>query len=307
MAVAVDLYESVQGRGRDDLVIAHMGMVKRVALHLKARLPPFMEVDELVQVGMLGLIEAARGFDASKGIGFENYAHSRVRGAIIDEVRRLSALPRSAVSQASELTSAFKALGGRDLILEGFVSFDRELSVIAVRGRDGEQRFYDLTQNYHAAGILRTSIAPAPEQSPQLLHAAHAIARATLEALQYVGVLAIELFQVGDRLIVNEMAPRVHNSGHWTIEGAVTSQFENHVRAVLGLPLGDTRVRGVAVMKNLIGSAPRIERLLAIEGVALHLYGKDPKPGRKLGHITVVAPDLASAQRLNHEVDEVCK
>ena len=110
MAVAVDLYESVQGRGRDDLVIAHMGMVKRVALHLKARLPPFMEVDELVQVGMLGLIEAARGFDASKGIGFENYAHSRVRGAIIDEVRRLSALPRSAVSFNKSHSAATQSL-----------------------------------------------------------------------------------------------------------------------------------------------------------------------------------------------------
>lgn len=207
---------------------------------------------------------------------------------------------------AQELATAYQALGGRDLILEGYVKFDRELSVIAVRGRSGEQRFYDLTENHHAHGILRTSLAPAPAQTPQLLQAAHDIARKTLESLDYVGVLAIELFQVGDRLLVNEMAPRVHNSGHWTMEGAVTSQFENHIRAVLGLPLGATNARGFAVMKNLIGTAPDTARLLAVPGAALHLYGKAPQPGRKLGHVTVVASDAEAARLARHQLDEAC-
>lgn len=190
---------------------------------------------------------------------------------------------------AAEADAAWKALGGQPLIVEAFVAFDRELSVISVRGRDGDIRFYPLVQNTHRGGILRESLAPAPELKPHLQSQAESHARRVLEELNYVGVLAIELFEVGGRLLANEMAPRVHNSGHWTIEGAATSQFENHLRAVLGLPLGDCAAVGRSAMLNLIGELPEIEAVLRVPGAHLHLYGKSPRPGRKLGHITIAA------------------
>lgn len=206
----------------------------------------------------------------------------------------------------ADLEPAFRKLGGRDLILEGFVHFRRELSIISVRGRDGEIRYYDLTENHHSDGILRTSIAPAPGLTADVRAAAEAIAERTLSALQYVGTLAIELFDTEQGLVVNEMAPRVHNSGHWTIEGAVTSQFENHVRAVLGLPLGETTTRGVVLMKNLIGNAPASAKILAVPGAGLHLYGKTPKPGRKLGHVTIVTSDERAAQAALQQLEQAC-
>lgn len=199
---------------------------------------------------------------------------------------------------AEQIVPAWQAIGAVPLILEGFVPFERELSIIGVRGRDGATAFYPLIENEHREGILRRSIAPAP-QTTMLQAAAEEIARSVLEALDYVGVLAVELFQSGDRLIANEMAPRVHNSGHWTIEGAETSQFENHLRAVLGLPLGPTTARGHAVMLNLIGRLPSTPAVLNVTGAHLHLYGKQPRPGRKLGHITLRADDrYALDQRL---------
>lgn len=189
----------------------------------------------------------------------------------------------------ADVDAAWTALGGRPLILEGFVSFDRELSILAVRGRTGELAFYPLVENVHRAGILRVSTAPVSSLSPALQAQAQRIATRALEALGYVGVLAVELFQVGGELLVNEMAPRVHNSGHWTIEGAETSQFENHLRAVAGLPLGSTASVGGSVMINLIGGWPDPADVLAIPGAHLHLYGKKPRPNRKVGHITVRA------------------
>ncbi|HZJ26696.1 MAG TPA: 5-(carboxyamino)imidazole ribonucleotide synthase [Acidimicrobiia bacterium] len=181
---------------------------------------------------------------------------------------------------------------GAALILERYVLFDRELSVLAVRGRHGDTRCWPLTENHHAGGILRRSMAPAPNAAPvQTL--AEDYATRLLDDLDYVGVLALELFQVGERLLANEMAPRVHNSGHWTIEGAVTSQFENHVRAVLGWPLGDTTATGVAAMVNCIGVLPDPTAVLSIDGAHLHAYGKTPRRGRKIGHVTVVAADAA--------------
>lgn len=185
-----------------------------------------------------------------------------------------------------DVESVWPVLGGRPLILEGFVPFARELSILAVRGRGGEQAFYPLVENVHRAGILRKSTAPAPAVSAALQTKAERIAAAALDALGYVGVLAVELFQVGDDLLVNEMAPRVHNSGHWTIEGAETSQFENHLRAVAGLPLGSTACVGYSVLLNLIGDWPDPGAVLAIPGAHLHLYGKQPRPNRKVGHIT---------------------
>ena len=190
--------------------------------------------------------------------------------------------------------AAWEALGGSPLILEGFVAFQRELSIICVRSLDGEERFYPLTENHHREGILRLSIAPAPGLTPELQIAGKEMARRVAQRLDYVGVLAIELFEVDGRLLANEMATRVHNSGHWTIDGAVTSQFENHMRALCGLPLGSTATRGLSAMVNLIGTLPEASDVLAIEGAHLHLYGKEPRPGRKIGHVNVVADDEAA-------------
>jgi len=177
-------------------------------------------------------------------------------------------------------------------VLEGLVPFDRELSLVSVRGRDGETRFYPLAENVHADGILRVSRAPAAD-APQAL--AEEYATRLLDELGYVGVLALELFDVGGDLVANELAPRVHNTGHWTIEGAETSQFENHLRAILGLPLGSTAARGEATMLNLIGTVPPLDALLAA-GAHVHLYGKEPRPGRKLGHVTLVGADGATVR-----------
>jgi 5-(carboxyamino)imidazole ribonucleotide synthase len=189
----------------------------------------------------------------------------------------------------ADVDSIWATLGGRPLVLEGFVPFERELSILAVRGRSGELAFYPLVENIHRNGILRVSTGPANGVSRELQAKAEGIAKKALEALEYVGVLAVELFQAGDELLVNEMAPRVHNSGHWTIEGAETSQFENHLRAVAGLPLGSTAAVGQSVMINLIGGWPDPAAVLAIPGAHLHLYGKKPRPNRKVGHITVRA------------------
>jgi 5-(carboxyamino)imidazole ribonucleotide synthase len=185
---------------------------------------------------------------------------------------------------------AWRAVGEVPSILEAFVSFDRELSIVAARGLDGEFASYPLVQNQHRDGILRLTRAPAPDTSRALQAAAEGYARDVMAGLNYVGVLAIELFHVGDGLLGNEMAPRVHNSGHWTIEGAETSQFEQHLRAVTGLPLGPVGSRGVSAMVNLIGTEPA-GGVTAIPGAHLHTYGKTPRPGRKLGHVTVRADD----------------
>jgi 5-(carboxyamino)imidazole ribonucleotide synthase len=184
---------------------------------------------------------------------------------------------------------ALASLGNVPLILEGFVAFDREVSMLAVRGRDGAIAFYPLVENHHAGGILRLSLAPAPRLTPTLQEQAETHVRRVLEELGYVGVLAVEFFEQNGQLIANEMAPRVHNSGHWTIEGAATSQFENHLRAVLGLPLGSTEAAQPCAMVNLIGTLPHAADVLSIPDTHLHLYGKSPRPGRKLGHVTVRA------------------
>ena len=176
-----------------------------------------------------------------------------------------------------------------DYILERFVPFARELSVLAVRGRRGETAVYPLVENHHRGGILRLSIAPAPRLNPVIQRSAEDAAKRVLEELQYVGVLAIEFFEHEGRLLANEMAPRVHNSGHWTIEGAVTSQFENHLRAVTGLPLGAPSNLGCSAMLNLIGEVPDSSEVLGIRDTHLHLYSKTARAGRKLGHVTLRA------------------
>ncbi len=188
-----------------------------------------------------------------------------------------------------DVARAWEALGAAALIVEGLVPFERELSILAVRGKTGETRFWPLVENEHRAGILRLSVPQSDAWTSDLQARAEKHAADVMNALGYVGVLAIELFLKDGELIANEMAPRVHNSGHWTIEGAETSQFENHVRAILGLPLGSTRLVGRSAMLNAIGRLPPREQVLAIEGAHLHAYGKDASPGRKLGHVTVRA------------------
>ncbi|WP_045246061.1 5-(carboxyamino)imidazole ribonucleotide synthase [Thermus filiformis] len=236
--------------------------------------PPFHPVDGpedlqegLLRVGLPALLKTRRG-------GYDGKGQALVR-------------------TLEEAQGALEALGGKGLLLEGFVPFDREVSLLAVRGRGGEVAFYPLVENRHQGGILRLSLAPAAGASPKLQKKAEGYAQRALEALDYVGVLALEFFQVGEELLFNEMAPRVHNSGHWTIEGAETSQFENHLRALLGLPLGSTALRGYSAMVNLIGFRPDFAQILSVKGAHLHWYGKEVRPGRKVGHVTLVAPDEA--------------
>ena len=196
------------------------------------------------------------------------------------------------IRSADDIDAAWAGLGAQagavGLILEAFVPFERELSVVAVRGRDGSFRTWPLTENWHVDGVLSASLAPA-RCTPGLESRAHAHARALAERLDYVGVFALELFCRDGVLLANELAPRVHNSGHWTIEGAETSQFENHLRAVLGLPLGETRVLGHACMLNWIGTMPDPAPVLREAGGHWHDYGKQAREGRKVGHATLRA------------------
>jgi 5-(carboxyamino)imidazole ribonucleotide synthase len=205
------------------------------------------------------------------------------------------------IRSEQDLDAAWAALGAQaervGLILEAFVPFEREVSVVAARGRDGEFRAYPLTENWHESGILAASLAPASVDDA-LREAALVAARRVAEALDYVGVFALELFVRDGQLLANEMAPRVHNSGHWTIEGAEVSQFENHLRAVLGLPLGSTAARGVSCMLNWIGALPERDVVLDEAGGHWHDYGKSPRDGRKVGHATLRSDhpaDLAAA------------
>ena len=205
----------------------------------------------------------------------------------------------------ADADAAWNALGAQasthGLILEAFVPFDRELSVIAVRSRDGDFRTWPLTQNWHTDGVLSLSFAPAVNIDALQARATD-LARTLAERLEYVGVFALELFVKDGQLLGNEMAPRVHNSGHWTIEGAVASQFENHVRAVLGLPLGDTSARGFSAMFNWIGELPDSAPVLSTDDAHWHDYGKQSRAGRKVGHATVCATD---ATTLLKRVDDI--
>lgn len=180
------------------------------------------------------------------------------------------------------------------LIAEGFINFSREVSIIAVRGKTGEIRYYPLVENHHTNGILSKTIAPA-DDIKHLTHQAQDNIGKILNHLDYVGVLTLELFVTDSGLIANEIAPRVHNSGHWSIEGAYCSQFENHIRAVAGLPLGDTSTIKSSVMLNIIGTYPDEQALLAIDGVHYHHYHKGERAGRKIGHITITSDDLSQA------------
>jgi 5-(carboxyamino)imidazole ribonucleotide synthase len=237
--------------------------------------PDFMTVDTREQLDLALAAVGAPAILKTRRLGYDGKGQFRLR-------------------EPADADAAWAALGAQaskhGLILEAFVPFERELSVIAVRGRDGDFRIWPLTRNWHVDGVLSMSLAPAPDIELLQRRAAE-LARTLAERLGYVGVFALELFVRDGELLGNEMAPRVHNSGHWTIEGAHTSQFENHVRAVLGLLLGDTGARGLSAMFNWIGDLPDASPILQAVDAHWHDYGKQARPGRKVGHATVCAPD----------------
>ncbi|HVL88879.1 MAG TPA: 5-(carboxyamino)imidazole ribonucleotide synthase [Actinomycetota bacterium] len=205
---------------------------------------------------------------------------------------------QAVIERASDAAAAWDAVGRRPAIVESRVRFRRELSVVAVRGEDGRIEIYDPAENRHENGILRVSVAPAPIDERTRAEAAAAV-RAIGEHLGCIGAFALEMFDTPAGLVANELALRVHNTGHWTIEGAETSQFENHLRAVAGLPLGSAASLGHRAIVNLIGDLPDPAEVLALPSVRLHVYGKTVRPGRKVGHVSVGAADPAGlAERL---------
>jgi len=233
------------------------------------------------QIGLPAILKTCR-------MGYDGKGQWILRTA--EDVARLKGeFPAAGAAAAERSRGSASAEPVAPFLLERLVPFTRELSVLAVRGRTGETAVYPLVENHHRGGILRLSLAPAPNLDRAVQHAAEDAARRVCDELRYVGVLAIEFFEHEGRLLANEMAPRVHNSGHWTIEGAVTSQFENHLRAVVGLPLGSTNAIGSSAMLNLIGDVPDSAEVLAVRDAHLHLYGKSARAGRKLGHVTLRA------------------
>lgn len=211
---------------------------------------------------------------------------------------------QAVIRSLEDAERAWQEIGQAPLIYEERIPFDCEVSIIGARSRSGEVAIYPLNGNVHAEGILR--LTRAPYGPPAWHRLASKYLERVLTHFRYVGILTIEFFVCDGRLIANEMAPRVHNSGHWTIEGAVTSQFENHLRAILDLPLGSTRASGYSAMLNLIGSVPPRATVLGWEGVHLHDYGKEPRPGRKVGHCTLVEPTARRRdQRARHLLSQL--
>jgi 5-(carboxyamino)imidazole ribonucleotide synthase len=254
---------------------------KQLFTKLRIPTPPFRAIDSLADlrsaVAELGLPSVLK----TRRLGYDGKGQHYVR-------------------QPGDVDAAWAALGGVPLILEGFVHFDREISIIGARSTNGEIRAYPIVANTHREGILRITLAP--HRSASLQRAAETHLKRVLKHFDYAGVLTIEFFVRRGQLIANEMAPRVHNSGHWTIEGAATSQFENHLRAILGWPLGSTAPVGHAAMVNFIGTMPGRAAVLALPGVHYHDYGKTPRAGRKLGHCTIVASSAAERDRLTRKV-----
>ena len=208
------------------------------------------------------------------------------------------------IHRTTDVADAWAAIGDTPLIVERLVKFDREISIIAVRGRDGDVSFYPIAENQHRDGILALSFSR-PGDSMQ--RKAEDLARRVLEELGYIGTMGVEFFQCGDELLANEFAPRVHNSGHWTIEGAVTSQFQNHLRAILGLPLGSCAPRGLSVMVNCVGRLPDRSSILRIPSAYLHVYDKAPRRGRKVGHVTYVADNTEAIEQQASLIDSLCR
>ena len=203
----------------------------------------------------------------------------------------------------SDILKSWNILQNKSLILEQFISFESEFSLIAIRNKEGKTQFYPLTRNHHVGGVLHSSEAPINNHVLQQEAELHALQ--ILDTLQYIGVLTVEYFYDGTRLIANEIAPRVHNSGHWTIEGAQTSQFENHLRAIFDLPLGGTEAIGNCFMLNCLGKMMPIKSCLNIQGIHYHTYGKTPLPGRKIGHITLIDLNLKRYQKNKKLISEI--
>ena len=204
------------------------------------------------------------------------------------------------LKKIADVEDAFAELGSVPCVLEGFIDFAGEVSLIAVRAKDKEIKFYPLVHNTHHQGVLHLSVA---SESHPLQSLAESYVKKVLEHLDYVGVLAFEFFEVEGGLKANEIAPRVHNSGHWTIEGSVASQFENHVRAIAGLPLGSTAKRDESAMLNFIGCIPPVEQVLLVDNCHLHDYSKAFKAGRKVGHATINCKDKNQLQQSIRQVE----
>ena len=268
-----------------------------VALSEEATVRPSVQALEIAQdreaeksfVGSLGGRTAPWASVASRAD--LDAALAKIGTPAILKTRRLGydGKGQARIMTSGDADAAWKTMAGQAAILEGFVRFDREFSVLLARAADGEVHFWDCPDNVHEHGILALSTVPAGPVIAAQAEEAKALARKVADALDYVGVLTLEFFAGENGPVFNEMAPRVHNSGHWTIEGAITSQFENHIRAICGLPLGDTRLAATKVeMRNLIGDqVENAEKILADPSNHLHLYGKgEGRPGRKMGHVT---------------------
>jgi 5-(carboxyamino)imidazole ribonucleotide synthase len=250
---------------------------KRIFSRLGIPVPPFAAVDSAADLARAVTSLGAPGILKTRRLGYDGKGQVRIR-------------------RPADAADAYGRLGGQPLIYERFVSFTREVSLVAARDRAGRIASYPLAENAHVDGILAVTRAPWPDA--RLQRVAERNHRALFRALGYAGVLCVEYFVERGRLVANEMAPRVHNSGHWTIEGAVTSQFENHVRAIAGLPLGSAAPRGHAVMANVIGRMPKARDFLAMPGLHWHDYGKTERPGRKLGHLTFVSAGRVARDRV---------
>jgi len=239
------------------------------------RVAPWRRVDALedlreaiVAVGTPGVLKTRTG-------GYDGKGQSRIR-------------------RAGDASQAWDDIDRAPAIYEGFVDFRREISLVFLRGVSGQTAAYPLVENLHTGGVLARTVAPAPRVDPSTQrHAEEQVARLA-RRLDHTGALTVEFFETDQGLIANEMAPRVHNSGHWTIEGAACSQFENHLRAILDWPLGPTAPRGPSRMLNLLGGAPDPRAVASVPGARLHLYDKAPRPGRKVGHITLLAENDAA-------------
>ena len=272
---------------RDALAIAQNRLLeKNLFKTLQIPVAPFLAVDSLETlqhaVGELGLpivLKTATGGYDGKG--------------------------QFVIRDQQQIEQAWDELGpAKSLIAESFVQFSREVSIIAVRGQNGEIKTWPLAENHHHHGILSHSIVPAPS-SQDLQPVAQDYISRVLNHLNYVGVLTLELFVTEQGLFANEIAPRVHNSGHWSIEGSVCSQFENHIRAVAGLPLGDTQIVRPTILVNIIGQHPKTADVLALSGAHLHLYNKTERTGRKLGHITLMPTNSSELQGLCRELASI--
>jgi 5-(carboxyamino)imidazole ribonucleotide synthase len=308
----VDLEDAAEVRAFADKVDVLTLESENVDAAVLEDLPKLAPNDRAVRIAQDRLYE--KDFLRSQGIATAPYAavstlrdlHAALEwiGApSILKTRRLGYDGRGQVriTHADEAGSAWAHTGGAPCILEGMVTFDRELSLIAARNASGETAFYPLIENKHGDGILRVSTAPWSDPALQQLAEAHL--SKLLTALNYVGVLTVELFAAGSTLIANELAPRVHNSGHWTIEGSITSQFANHLRAILDLPLGSTESRPT-VMLNCIGSMPPLAETEKFPALFRHDYGKSPRANRKVGHLTCFAEETATIAEWKHRLND---